>query len=75
MVRVALWCKVSQQPQVIHNGEKAYSLEQSLGAWSTGVTRPFLKNYEEAALLREMASDTEEEDSEGSGSNESLLTF
>ena len=31
--------------------------------------------FEEAALQREMESDTEEEDSEGSGSIESLPTY
>jgi len=31
--------------------------------------------YEEAALQREMEPDTEEEDSDGSGSNESLPTY
>jgi len=31
--------------------------------------------YEQAALQREMESDTEEEDSDGSGSNESLPTY
>ena len=31
--------------------------------------------YEEAALQKEMGSDTEEEDSDGSGSIESLSTY